>query len=146
MNNKILTDLEREALEMLLAGDDFQLEILRRQLAKAVVSSREFTGVCFFTHFQVPSEIPRLSKRERITLDDIAVDIQGLQYGASIILFVDDGVLNFLEGVTPVEPWPDKIKNFKIYYLGEIPRGSGQLFPSPVRDLEWAVKDLTVSI
>ena len=146
MNNKTLTDLEREALEMLLAGDHVQLEILRHQLAKAVVSSRELTGVGFFTHFQVPPEIPRLSIKERITLCDIEVDIQGLHYGASIILFVDDGVLNFLEGVASVDPWPDKIENFKLGYLGQIPPGSGRLFPSPVRDLEWAVKDLPISI
>ena len=142
MSDECLTVLEREVLEKLLTGDNSQLEILRNQLTNATVSSREFTGVGFFANFHVPPDMVRLSNRKRLTIGDIAANIEGLKHGAGFLLFIDDGVLEFLEGFTYDETWPEKIENFKLTYLEEKPRGSGRLQPSSSRDMEFAPKDI----
>jgi hypothetical protein len=46
-----LNALESAVLDTLFAGDHPVLAALRTQLARSDVSSREFTGVGFFTHF-----------------------------------------------------------------------------------------------
>ena len=140
MNKEILTTLENEALGMLLAGNTPELEILRQQIAGAAVSKREFTEVGYFTYFDVPSNVPRLEKRERIVISDIEAEIQGLQCGAGVMLFIDGGALNFLEVVSSAGPWPGKFEGFTLTYLEEKPRGSGRLFPSLNRDLGFALK------
>ena len=144
MNDATPTILEQEVLEMLLAGNNAQLEVLRYQLTKAHISNREFTGVGFITNFDVPSKAARLSKRERRTIRDVSASIQGIAQGAGFVLFVDDGVLNCLEGFAYGEElWPDKVERFELTYLEEIPPRSGHLLPVPVRDEAFGLKELT---
>jgi hypothetical protein len=54
-----LNELEAAAMNLLLAGDIPLLQILRTQLEASTVTNREYTGVGFFTHFQVPHGIER---------------------------------------------------------------------------------------
>jgi hypothetical protein len=49
-----LTTLEEQVLEMLLRGNDQVLDVLRQQVKDAQVSSREMTGVGFFTSLKFP--------------------------------------------------------------------------------------------
>jgi hypothetical protein len=46
---------------------------------------------------------------------DVAADIRGLAHGASFTLFVRDGVLSLLEGVTATGDWPEDTHDFRVY-------------------------------
>jgi len=138
----MLTVLEREVLEKLLAGNDPDLEILRDQIPKSVISAREFTGTGFFANFHVMPNVVRLLKRELLTIGDVSASILGTKHGAGFILYIDNGILDYLEGFTFDEDWPDRVEKFELAYLEEKPRGSGQLHSSLVRDVEFGLKDL----
>ena len=50
-----LEPIEHQAMQLLLAGDHPTLETLRQQFDRCSVANRKFTGVGFFTSFQVIS-------------------------------------------------------------------------------------------
>ena len=88
---------------------------LREHLAHASVSRREFTGVGFATHFTVPSDAPVRRDLSETAIYDVGADIRGLTHGASFVLFIRDGVLSFLEGVTTTGDWPEDTDDFRVY-------------------------------
>ena len=110
--------IERQVLQMLLAGDHQLLEELRKQLAHCVVVEREFTGVGFFTTFEVQGCIPQFEARRRIVIGDVCADVEDLDYGCGFILFVSDGIIGTLEchlwgdDVFPVKP-----RYNRLYYI-----------------------------
>ncbi len=93
-------------MEALLAGDDPRIVGLRQQYAAATVKGREFSGVGFFTNFQVPSTAPRVSPPDFELGAHTLLQLDGLKHGAGVVLFVRKGVLDMLEGYTFDEPWP----------------------------------------
>jgi hypothetical protein len=111
-----MEQLEQHALQMLLAGDDPGLAILRSQLKLAKRKNRENTGVGFFTHFDVPQEAPCLPGKPSIRFGDVIAEIDGLQNGVGFVLFVDKGILSMLEGYTYDESWPPEISGFELRY------------------------------
>lgn len=115
----LLNALERAVLEKLLAGDHPVLTVLRAQLDSAEVSSRELTGVGFFTHLKVDRSVERApTPRPRIQVLYVGAEISGLERGASFVLFVSDGYLELLEGFSYDEPWPPEISEFSLHYEG----------------------------
>lgn len=113
----MLTPLERAVIQKLLAGDDKILGSLRRQFEAAKVIQREMTGVGFYTTFAVPPEIDRLPGNRSFNFGDVEAEIPGLNSGAGFLLFVKDGALDFLEGYTYDEPWPDQVSSFELSYV-----------------------------
>ena len=111
-----LTTLEEQVLEMLLRGQDEVLDVLRQQVKDAQVSSREITGVGFFTNFEVPAEAPRVKARPKFELGDVNGMADNVKYGLGFLLFVNDGALSMLEGYTYDEPWPDEIRGLVLTY------------------------------
>ena len=111
-----LTTLEEQVLEMLLRGQDEVLDFLRQQVKDAQVSSREITGVGFFTNFEVPAEAPRVKARPKFELGDVNGMADNVKYGLGFLLFVNDGALSMLEGYTYDEPWPDEIRGLVLTY------------------------------
>ncbi len=109
--------LVEQVLQMLLAGDEPVLDILRKQLEVAKRGPLEKTGVGFFVHFDLPQEASRVPGNPSITLADVFAEIEGLQYGTGFILFVDDGILSMLEGYTYDEPWPEQISKYQLRYI-----------------------------
>src|SRR5688572_3239060 len=110
-------EIESHAMEFLLAGSDPELGILRDQFALAMVAERENTGVGFFTKFQVPNDLPRLGRKERIIIGDVYGEVEGNEYGVGLLLFVEDGVIDTLEcfsnyGSVDVNPKP-----IRLYYV-----------------------------
>ena len=81
-------EIESHAMEFLLAGSDPELGILRDQFALAMVAERENTGVGFFTKFQVPNDLPRLGRKERIIIGDVYGEVEGNEYGVGLLLFI----------------------------------------------------------
>jgi hypothetical protein len=112
-----LTELERRVLEMLLAGDHPVLGILRAQFPRAKVVQREFTGVGFSTHFEIPSDVARLPDQRSFELGDVHADMPGLEAGVDFILFIREGAIDFLEGFTyGDDAWPAAITAFTLSY------------------------------
>ena len=60
--------IERQVIQMLLAGDHPTLKALRRQFAHCVYVERELTGVGFFTTFLVRGCIPQLEAERQMQL------------------------------------------------------------------------------
>jgi hypothetical protein len=122
-------------MEMLLAGDDPSLEVLRFQLDSANVSDRKFTGAGFFTEFQVPKETSQLSGKQNFVIGDVSGQVSGHHCG--FLLFVKDGALDFLEGhLWGDGDWPDPMQIESLHYIRHSPAGSPQMVESEDRDTE----------
>jgi hypothetical protein len=111
-----LTKLENEIMRMLLAGEHPLIEILRNQFASCTVAKREFSGVGFFTTFVVAENAPRLPNKDSFYFGDVSAVIPPLKNGAGFVLRVNEGVLDYLEGYTYDEPWPDHTDDFTLQY------------------------------
>lgn len=100
-----------------MAGPGRILERLRRQAKTCKVRDREFTGVGFYMDF-IPESSLRVDEiaQSDVPLDDVVVEIEGLQHGAGVLLLIKDGLLNMLEGFTYDEEWPDVVKTFTVQY------------------------------
>lgn len=103
-----LTALEAAVLDLLLAGDDPWLGVLREQRRLLRVVDREHTGVGFFTSFDMHADAPRLDGRPSLRFGDVHADIDGLPHGAGFVLVVDDGLMTMLEGYCYDEAWSPK--------------------------------------
>jgi len=112
-----LNALEQRVMEMLLAGDDPVLRILRQQFHSANVVARELSGVGFFTKFSVPPAIQRVKERKLSHLGDVKAEIEGLEYGADFVLHIRNGAIDCLEGSTCEGAWPESVQNFHISYI-----------------------------
>lgn len=112
-----LTDLEKSLLDALLAGDHPALAVLRAQFAAATATHREMSGVGFFTHFEVPPSVSRLDTKHWV-LSDIYLELPALTHGADIMLFIINGAISMLEGVTlGSDDWPADELGFSIGYF-----------------------------
>jgi hypothetical protein len=112
-----LTQFEEAALSRLLAGDHPVLEALREQAHGAYVRKRTMTGVGFFTDLGVlPGARRAVLPTMGGCLSDVVAEVDGLEHGAGVVLFVDDGYLSFLEGYSYDEPWPECIQKFTLRY------------------------------
>jgi hypothetical protein len=49
-----------------------------------------------------------------MALGDVTATIEGLEHGAGFVLFVQDGVLDVLEGFSYDEPWTDMNARFEV--------------------------------
>jgi hypothetical protein len=114
-----LNDLEAAVLDKLLAGDNPALALLREQRRRLCVKKREYSGVGFFTEFELPPVAPRLPISTPIRFGDVLADIDGMEHGAGFVLFIDNGLLTMLEGYSNAnENWPEKISSFRLSYWG----------------------------
>src|SRR5260370_257651 len=111
------SELEQQALAMLLAGDDPVLAILRQQSVIAQVKSREFTGVGFCTNYLVPDDSLAIPSRKSFALGGVVGEIEGFQHHVTFVLHIQQGLLSSLKGTTHDEEWPEEIKTFKLGYL-----------------------------
>ena len=129
-------EFERTILDFLLAGDDPTLAALRDQIKAAVIISREFTGVGFFSRIAVPDYVERLSGRKNCELSDVVAHLGGLKHEVGFVVFVRDGVLKTFEGFTYAEePWPDEVRLTDTYYVHHEPADGPMLRPCAVRDI-----------
>jgi len=111
------TDFEYNVIQKLLAGDCEAYRIVLFQIGQAIVS-RTYTGAGFFLEFDVPSHVPT-SEPKTFRVGDVHGDISGLEFGAGFILFVENGVVQQLEGFSYEEPWPDSIDDYQLRYTKE---------------------------
>lgn len=112
-----LMPLETTVLDKLCDGDHPLLIALRRQLPHIEVRRREFTGTGFYAEFDVAEEAePAPVGKERLVFGDVEASVDGLQYGAGFLLYVDNGLLRMLEGYSYEEPWPERVTNFTLRF------------------------------
>jgi hypothetical protein len=127
-------EVERAVLSLLLQGADPVLVGLRAQWAATSVTQRELSGVGFFTHFDVPESVRKVTPPD-FELSDVYLELEGLEHGAGVVLFVRGGVIDVLEGFTFDEPWPDQPIVRSIGYLVGAPGKPQQLIPSEARGI-----------
>ena len=114
----MLNELEKEALEMLLAGDHPALVTLRKQLDVFVVEDREFTGAGFFTDFHIPDgAVVTIDAKIHGVFGDVYADIDSHPHGVGFILFVKDGCMSMLEGYSYGDGWPPDAKVYNLRYM-----------------------------
>jgi hypothetical protein len=121
MNDKF-REMEARIVSMLLEGDDRVLTNLRAQLQTVKEKQRSFTGVGFFTDFEVSDDAVRLEGLPSFCFGDVEAEMEGLQHGAGFLIFVKDGRLSVLEGFSYDEPWPSTIGEYKLSYSGKTRR------------------------
>lgn len=137
----MLNEIETRALEMLLAGQDHRLAVLRSQLSEAVVTRREATGAGLFTHLSVPAHLPRVRSNNRVVIGDLYSEIIGLRHPAGFLLFVTDGRMDFLECFIVDDRWPETTTLHRPFYVRPSEPGSANLVETKERDLTWALRD-----
>jgi hypothetical protein len=93
------TALERAALLSIFSETPALAPALEAQLALASVTGRENSGRGFFTMIAVADAAPRVDS-PRVLGNETQARIAGLDYGLGIILFMEDGRLDLLEGFT----------------------------------------------
>ena len=115
-----LIRLEKEVLRMLLDGDDGVLISLRAQLDLVTVRSREISGVGFFANLSLSQTLNTsfINSSSRFRIGDVHADIEGLEFGAGFVLYVEDGAMKMLEGYSYGEPWSAVVDSFELSYVG----------------------------
>ena len=111
-----LNELEALVLNKFLDGDSFALDVLRQQLQGVKVLSREFTGAGFYTHFEVDRRASRLITLSKFVLSGVSGSAANVQHGVGFVLFLRAGALDFLEGFTYDEPWPEQLIDLHLEY------------------------------
>ena len=99
---------EKELMDLLLAGDHPVLAVLRQQYAAAKVGRREFTGVGFWSDFEVPESAP-LVEPPNFAAGSVDIQLEGVHLGAGCVLFITDGKLEQLDCYTYDDDWPEDI-------------------------------------
>jgi hypothetical protein len=132
-----LSALERDVMETLLSRDHPVLNALRRQFEQCHVVSRKLTGVGFYTDLAIAEDFaPAPVKPGRFALGDVTATVDGLERGAGFALFVEDGVLDFLEGFSYDEPWLD-VTAPHVVSAGGITHSGGSLTDIEQVDAIW---------
>jgi hypothetical protein len=109
--------VEDQAMHMLLAGEHPTLEVLREQFSRSQIRGRDFTGIGFFTAFEVLDNRPKLQPPRRIVIDDVCADVDGLEYGCGFMLFIEDGLLSTLEcHLWGDDALPENARYTRFYY------------------------------
>lgn len=137
-----LTVLEREALFMLTSGDSEILATLRRQVSSLRVVHREYSGVGFFTTFDV-EQSPRVRGEPSFHLGDIIAETPSLDQGIGFDLSVKDGRMDRLEAFTYGEPWPQVLSDLKLSFLRpSTGSASVGLKPASSRDMKLVKREM----
>lgn len=108
---------ERAVMKKLLEGEEEILDILRKQYELAQVKKRDFSGAGFFTSFQIPKNAPKLDSNKSFQIGDLIAEMQGVNEGVSFVLFIKDGLIDFLEGYSYDEKWPETIGEYQLSYI-----------------------------
>ena len=101
-----LRTLVQVLIPQLLDGPDETLEILRTQWKLASVGKVEYSGVGFFANFIVPQSAQKVEPLN-FCGGDAVIQAKGVTNGAGCVLYVEHGVLSYLEVFTYSDDWPE---------------------------------------
>ncbi len=123
---------ERLAIEMLLAGQHDVLARLREQASRVSVSKRTYSTAGEYVDLAVPSDVELVAPTD-IIFQDIELEFDGVQDGAAILLFVENGRLSFIEFATYGGEWPENPTVVGAHYLREVQTQPGTYAYEPVQ-------------
>lgn len=124
---------EKLALEMLLAGPERALASLRAQASSATVRRRTYSSFGEYVDLDVPLNSERASPAALI-LGDIELNITGVSHPVTVLLYVKDGLLDFIEFSTIEGDWPEQPAIQSAHYLREVPTGPQSFALEPVQE------------
>ncbi len=117
MAREPLTEGERTVLDKCLTGEHPLLQSLREQLDGIQVAEREYTGVGVYVRLAYTGDA-RPCPCPSLVIDDVLLDVEGLEHGAASAVFVTEGVLSLLEMYSYGEPWPARPVILGMTYRG----------------------------
>ena len=131
------SELETQIMKALLTGNDPVLNTLREQFYNSKIVKREFTGCGFFIHFSVLESCKKVNP-QNFVIDDVYLEVEGAENGASAMLFIREGIIDFLEVVTCTGNWPGNPILKSLNYFTKKPRADSvaELVPSKERDIK----------
>ena len=92
-----LTELERAAIEAILAEKSDHFGVLSEQLQSVTVEKRENTGGGFLTTISVSSLARAAIVSSPLGLN-VYASVDGMEYGLGMLLFFEHGRMSLLEG------------------------------------------------
>jgi hypothetical protein len=116
MDKRSLSKFENDVINKLLSGDNETIKILRNQFEKSVINEKEYTGHGFYINFSIPDFIEK-TKNEKFQIGDVGANIEGLKHGVGFLLFVKNGMIDFLEAYTYGEEFPVDFNKYELFYI-----------------------------
>lgn len=105
MSIDTLPDVEREALHLLLSGDDVSCQTLRAQLHHVAKIERAETGAGVYVDFGFGEGVQPLEDRNSFQISGVyAVSEKCGEIG--FLLFVKEGLIDFLEAYVYTDLYP----------------------------------------
>lgn len=100
-----LPKIEREALQLLLSGDDVFCQPLRSQLSCVAKLERTETGAGIYIDFELGADAQPLEDLRSFRISDVfAISEKCGEIG--FLLFVKDGLIDFLEAYAYTDSYP----------------------------------------
>jgi len=111
---------ETNVIKQIITEDSTIAEKLLLQYKSAKVIKREFTGVGFYTDFEIQDKSTVILTDFNSELGSLHVTLPELKYGIGFVLFIRNGFISLLEGYTyGEEQWPDNITEYTFYKVNE---------------------------
>jgi len=108
MSIDTLPDVEREALDLLLSGDDISCQALRAQLRHVAKLERTETGAGVYVDFEFGHGVEPLVDRNNFQISGVyAVSEKCGEIG--FLLFVKGGLIDFLEAYVYTDSYPSYV-------------------------------------
>ena len=108
-------EFEQSFVRFLTNGAHPGLGLLRLQYERASVVSREFTGVGFFTYYELQDgTCNRFSSDFQI--GDVLIEADDLEMGAGAVIAVKNGYLYSLEGYSYGDVWSVNFPNLTLTF------------------------------
>ena len=101
-----LRELVKVLMPRLLDGPEETLEILRTQWESATIDKVEHSGVGFFANFLISHTAKKTAPLD-FCGGDAEIHAKGVTHGAGCVLYVEQGVLSYLEIYTYADDWPE---------------------------------------
>lgn len=97
-------DFESELIAFLTKGDGEFLRVLRDHFMKAVVVSREMTGVGFFVNYALEANSLKKFSQD-CTFGDVIFFTDDMPEGGGVVVYIKDGYLSSIEGYSYSDHW-----------------------------------------
>jgi len=101
-----LSWLESSILARALAGNDGLLEVLRGQVAVAIVESRIPSGVGFMTKLRLPADVNVLEQGAEMIIPIVRASHPQLEGGAEFLVQIKGGKISCIEAYCYEGMWP----------------------------------------
>ena len=110
--NRNFNIFEDEVMHRLIEEKAELSNILLKQYNNATVVNRKFTGVGFFTDFEISDKSLIIREPLNFEFGSVQAETPHLQHGIGFILFIRNGFIDFLEGYTYGEPFPTDFSSY----------------------------------